>query len=196
MVLTEGHPETAGPLEKLARAAADEKLPPLDAWQPAVQKDMGLRISRDGAWHYLGSPIARPSLVRLLSRVMKREGEDFFLVSPVEKLRIEVEDAPFLAVELECAGESQSQRLVFRTNVDDVVIAGKAHPIWVNEDPISGAPSPYIEVRDGLWALINRAVYYELAERVVPSPNTPGQWGVFSEGCFFELGSVDASDCA
>ena len=183
-------------MEKLARAAADEKLPPVDAWQPAVQKDMGLRISRDGAWHYLGSPIARPSLVRLLSRVMKREGEDFFLVSPVEKLRIEVEDAPFLAVELECAGESQSQRLVFRTNVDDVVIAGKAHPIWVNEDPLSGEPAPYIEVRDGLWALINRAVYYELAERVMPSPNRPGQWGVFSEGCFFELGSVDASDCA
>ena len=183
-------------MEKLAQAAADEKLPPVDAWQPTVEKDMGLRISRDGAWHYLGSPIARPSLVRLLSRVMKREGEDFFLVSPVEKLRIEVEDAPFLAVELECAGESKSQRLVFRTNVDDVVIAGKAHPIWVNEDPISGIPSPYIEVRDGLWALINRPVYYELAERVMPSPNTPGQWGVFSEGCFFELGSVDASDCA
>ena len=87
-------------MEKLAQAAADEKLPPVDAWQPTVEKDMGLRISRDGAWHYLGSPIARPSLVRLLSRLMKREGEDFFLVSPVEKLRIEVEDAPFLAVEL------------------------------------------------------------------------------------------------
>ena len=196
MVLTEVHPETAGPLEKLARAVADEKLPPVDAWQPTVQKDMGLRISRDGAWHYLGSPIARPSLVRLLSRVMKREGEDFFLVSPVEKLRIAVEDAPFLAVELECSGESQSQRLIFRTNVDDVVIAGKAHPIWVNEDPLSGEPAPYIEVRNGLWALINRSVYYELAERVIPSPNSPGQLGVFSEGCFFELGSVDASDCA
>ena len=196
MVLTEVHPETAGPLEKLARAAADEKLPPVDAWQPTVKKDMGLRIGRDGAWHYLGSPIARPSLVRLLSRVMKREGEDFFLVSPVEKLRIAVEDAPFLAVELECSGESQSQRLIFRTNVDDVVIAGKAHPIWVNEDPLSGEPAPYIEVRDGLWALINRSVYYELAERVIPSPNSPGQLGVFSEGCFFELGSVDASDCA
>ena len=195
-MLTDVHPEAAGPLEKLARAAAGEKLPPVNAWQPAVQKDMGLRISRDGAWHYLGSPIARPSLVRLLSRVMKREGEEFFLVSPDEKLRIEVEDAPFLAVELECAGESQSQRLVFRTNVDDAVIAGKAHPIWVNEDPLSGAPAPYIEVRDGLWALINRSVYYELAERVIPSPNRPGQWGVFSEGCFFELGSVDASDCA
>ena len=196
MVLTEVHPETAGPLEKLARAVADEKLPPVDAWQPTVQKDMGLRISRDGAWHYLGSPIVRPSLVRLLSRVMKREGEDFFLVSPVEKLRIAVEDAPFLAVELECSGESQSQRLIFRTNVDDVVIAGKAHPIWVNEDPLSGEPAPYIEVRDGLWALINRSVYYELAERVIPSPNSPGQLGVFSEGCFFELGSVGASDCA
>ena len=194
--LTEVHPESAGPLERMARAAADEKLPPVDAWQPSIQKEMGLCISRDGAWHYLGSPIVRPSLVRLLSRVMKREGEDFFLVSPVEKLRIEVEDAPFLAVELECAGESESQRLIFRTNVDDVVIAGEANPICVNEDPISGEPAPYIEVRDGLWALINRAVYYELAERVTPSPEVPGQWGVFSEGCFFKLGSLDASDRA
>ncbi len=194
--LTEVHPESAGPLERMARAAADEKLPSVDSWQPSIQKEMGLCISRDGAWHYLGSPIVRPSLVRLLSRVMKREGEDFFLVSPVEKLRIEVEDAPFLAVELECAGESESQRLIFRTNVDDVVIASEANPICVNEDPISGEPAPYIEVRDGLWALINRAVYYELAQRVTPSPEAPGQWGVFSEGCFFKLGSLDASDRA
>ena len=194
--LTEVHPESAGPLERMVRAAADEKLPSVDSWQPSIQKEMGLCISRDGAWHYLGSPIVRPSLVRLLSRVMKREGEDFFLVSPVEKLRIEVEDAPFLAVELECAGESESQRLIFRTNVDDVVIASEANPICVNEDPISGEPAPYIEVRDGLWALINRAVYYELAQRVTPSPEAPGQWGVFSEGCFFKLGSLDASDRA
>ncbi len=194
--LTEVHPESAGPLERMARAAADEKLPSVDSWQPSIQKEMGLCISRDGAWHYLGSPIVRPSLVRLLSRVMKREGEDFFLVSPVEKLRIEVEDAPFLAVELECAGESESQRLIFRTNVDDVVIASEANPICVNEDPISGEPAPYIEVRDGLWALINRVVYYELAQRVTPSPEAPGQWGVFSEGCFFKLGSLDASDRA
>ena len=157
---------------------------------------MELRISRDGAWYYLGSPIERPSLVRMLSRVLKREGKDFFLVSPTEKLRIEVEDAPFLAVELERTGRGKSQRLVFRTNVDDVVIAGEAHPLHVDENPVNGEPAPYVEVRDGLWALINRSVYYELAELIQPAPTVPNEWGVISEECFFKLGSLDASEHA
>lgn len=185
-----------GSLERLAVAARDEKVPPVNSWQPATQRDMELRISRDGAWHYLGSPIERPSLVRMLSRVLKREGEDFFLVSPTEKLRIEVEDAPFLAVELERTGHGKSQRLVFRTNVDDVVIAGSAHPLHVDEDLVSGEPAPYIEVRDGLWALINRSVYYELATLIQPAPTAPNEWGVISEECFFKLGSLDASEHA
>ena len=132
----------------------------------------------------------------MLSRVLKREGKDFFLVSPTEKLCIEVEDAPFLAVELERTGRGKSQRLVFRTNVDDVVIAGEAHPLHVDENPINGEPAPYIEVRDGLWALINRSVYYELAELIQPAPTVPNEWGVISEECFFKLGSLDASECA
>ncbi|MGE4659829.1 MAG: DUF1285 domain-containing protein [Arenicellales bacterium] len=186
-----------GRLERLAGAARSTKLPPLDSWQPSIHRDLELRISRDGAWHYLGSPIVRQSLVRLLSRVLIKEGDEFFLVSPTEKLRIEVEDAPFLAVELERLGHGEAQRLIFRTNVDDVIVAGKEHPLHVDEDPVSGEPAPYIKVREGLWALVSRSVYYELAELVQPAP-PPGKhrWGVVSEGHFFGLGSIDEPDCA
>ena len=186
-----------GRLERLAGAARSTKLPPLDSWQPSIHRDLELRISRDGAWHYLGSPIVRQSLVRLLSRVLIKEGDEFFLISPTEKLRIEVEDAPFLAVELERLGHGEMQRLIFRTNVDDVIVAGKEHPLHVDEDPVSGEPTPYIKVREGLWALVSRSVYYELAELVQPAP-PPGKhrWGVVSEGHFFGLGSIDEPDCA
>ena len=186
-----------GRLERLAGAARSTKLPPLDSWQPSIHRDLELRISRDGAWHYLGSPIERQSLVRLLSRVLIKEGDEFFLVSPTEKLRIEVEDVPFLAVELERLGHGETQRLIFRTNVDDVIVAGKEHPLHVDEDPVTGEPAPYIKVREGLWALVSRSVYYELAELVQPAP-PPGKhrWGVVSEGHFFGLGSIDEPDCA
>jgi len=129
--------------------------------------------------------------------VLIKEGDEFFLVSPTEKLRIEVEDAPFLAVELERLGHGETQRLIFRTNVDDVIVAGKEHPLHVDEDPVTGEPAPYIKVREGLWALVSRSVYYELAELVQPAP-PPGKhrWGVVSEGHFFGLGSIDEPDCA
>ena len=113
-----------GPLEALALQAKHDKRPPLSSWSSGVARDFPLRISRDGRWHYLDSPIERASLVKLLSRVLVREGDEFFLVSPEEKLRIEIEDAPFLAVEMEQIGSGDRQKLVFRTNVDDVVIAG------------------------------------------------------------------------
>ena len=166
-----------GRLERLAGAARSTKLPPLDSWQPSIHRDLELRISRDGAWHYLGSPIVRQSLVRLLSRVLIKEGDEFFLISPTEKLRIEVEDAPFLAVELERLGHGETQRLIFRTNVDDVIVAGKEHPLHVDEDPVTGEPAPYIKVREGLWALVSRSVYYELAELVQPAPPEGRQKG-------------------
>ena len=153
-------------------------------------RDMDLRITRDGTWHYLGSPIQRTRLVRLLSKVLRRESEEFFLVSPQEKLRIRVDDAPFIAVEMEYLGDAEDQRLVFRTNVDDVIVAGVDHPIRIVENPKTREPSPYIAVRDGLDALISRAVYYELADIAQPAP-APRQHtlGVTSEGCFFALGS-------
>ena len=180
-------------MEKLAQAAADEKLPPVDAWQPTVEKDMGLRISRDGAWHYLGSPIARPSLVRLLSRVMKREGEDFFLVSPVEKLRIEVEDAPFIATLMQVSGKGKEQVLRFETNVGDATLAGPDHAMRFEIDPTSGEPSPYVHVRARLEALISRAVFYDLVELGVVEGD---DFGVWSHGVFFPITKADEIDLA
>tara|TARA_Y100000385_G_C13044278_1_gene616726 strand:+ start:839 stop:1426 length:588 start_codon:yes stop_codon:yes gene_type:complete len=178
-----------GPLEALALQAKNEKRPPLGSWSSSVARDFPLRISRDGRWHYLGSPIERASLVRLLSRVLVREGDEFFLVSPEEKLRIEIEDAPFLAVEMEQIGSGDLQKLVFRTNVDDVVIAGVEHKIWVNEHPTTQEPSPYIEIRDGLNALINRTVFYDLAERAICASGDAEKdvCGVMSDGYFFNL---------
>ncbi|MDC1072999.1 DUF1285 domain-containing protein [Gammaproteobacteria bacterium] len=178
-----------GPLEALALQAKHEKRPPLSSWSSGVARDFPLRISRDGRWHYLGSPIERASLVKLLSRVLVREGDEFFLVSPEEKLRIEIEDAPFLAVEMEQIGSGDRQKLVFRTNVDDVVIAGVDHKIWVNEHPKTQAPSPYIEIRDGLHALISRTVFYDLAERAIGASGDAENdlCGVMSDGYFFAL---------
>ena len=182
-----------GPLEALALQTKNEKRPPLGSWSSGVARDFPLRISRDGRWHYLGSPIERASLVKLLSRVMVREGDEFFLVSPEEKLRIEIEDAPFLAVEMEQIGTGDLQKLVFRTNVDDVVIAGVDHKIWVNENPKTQEPSPYIEIRDGLDALINRAVFYDLAELAIYTSVSPNKdlCGVMSDGYFFNLAESD-----
>jgi|TARA_B100000959_G_scaffold83352_1_gene88752 hypothetical protein len=179
-----------GRLEHFAATLSDAGLPPLASWQPPMVRDMDLHIARDGTWHYLGSPIQRTRLVRLLSKVLRRENEEFFLVSPQEKLRIRVDDAPFIAVEMERLGKPDDQRLVFRTNVNDVVVAGADHAICVVEDSRTGEPAPYIGVRDGLNALISRAVYYELAEIAQPAP-APRQHtlGVTSEGCFFALGS-------
>ena len=161
-----------GPLEALALQAKHEKRPPLSSWSSGVARDFPLRISRDGRW-----------------RVLVREGDEFFLVSPEEKLRIEIEDAPFLAVEMEQIGSGDRQKLVFRTNVDDVVIAGVDHKIWVNEHPKTQAPSPYIEIRDGLHALISRTVFYDLAERAIGAPGDAEKdlCGVMSDGYFFSL---------
>lgn len=182
-----------GRLEALALAAKDQKWPPLDAWTPKITRDFGLTITRDGLWHYLGSPIERHSLVKVLSRVLRKEGGNYFLLSPVEKLRIEVEDAPFVAVEVERIHSGEQQKLVFRTNVDDVVIADASHPIRVAEKRDSGEPAPYIAIRDGLEALMTRPVFYELAEMAQPARDgQSGVYGVWSAGQFFPLGRIDA----
>ncbi|MDP6140247.1 MAG: DUF1285 domain-containing protein [Arenicellales bacterium] len=180
-------PELTGLAARLG--AAD--LPPVHAWQPEFCGDMDLRIARDGSWHYQGSPISRVRLVRLLSTVIRREGDEYFLVSPEQKLRIRVDDAPFVAVEMESEGQGQTQRLLFRTNVNDVVAAGRDHPMRVMEHGPAAEPAPYLLVRDGLEALISRAVYYQLAAMVIPaSEGDAGVLGVWSDGCFFALGRV------
>jgi hypothetical protein len=153
-------------------------------------QDFDIRIAADGAWYYRGSKINRWPLVKLFSTVLRRENDGtFWLVTPAERGRIEVEDAPFVAVELSAEGSGPGQTLAFRTNVGDWVEADAGHPIRVEEDTVTGAPRPYIGIRDGLEALLLRPVFYDLVERAEKGGPDGGQrLGVWSRGCFFPLG--------
>lgn len=152
--------------------------------------DFDIRIARDGAWFYRGSPIDRKPLVKLFSTVLRREENgEYWLVTPVERGRVEVEDAPFTAVELTVSGAGTAQLLQFRTNVDDWVEVGPDHPIRVAHAPDSGEPSPYILVRDRLEALILRSVYYHLVAIAVEQEHEGKTvLGVWSKETFFPLG--------
>jgi hypothetical protein len=157
--------------------------------------DLDMRIARDGTWFYHGSPIGRKPLVKLFASVLRREHDGtYWLVTPVERGRIVVDDAPFLGVELDASGAGADQILVLRTNVDDSVAIGPDHPLRVAEDAASGEPSPYVLVRrgrdgrPGLEARLARPVFYELVERAVPDPHDPARLGVWSSGAFFALG--------
>lgn len=145
--------------------------------------DIGLKIARDGTWYYQGSPIGRQPLVKLFATVLRREDDGYYLVTPVEKVPIEVEGEPFIAVEMTREGEGADQRLSFRTNVDDVVTAGPEHRIGFRPEPGYGH-APYVEVRDGLRAQLARPVYYELTELAV---DTDEGMGVWSGGAFFRF---------
>lgn len=143
--------------------------------------DIGLRIARDGTWYYQGGPINRKPLVKLFASVLRREEDGFYLVTPVEKVPIEVEGDPFTAVEVTCEGRGKDQRLTFRTNVDDVVTAGPEHRLGFRAEPGAGHV-PYVEVRDGLRARLARPVYYELTALAVETEEGTGVW---SDGAFF-----------
>lgn len=163
-----------------------------DATRPLLfEGDIEMRIARDGTWFYQGTPIKRERLVRLFASVLMRdEAGDYWLKTPVEKARIQVEDAPFLAVEMTVEGEGTDQRLIFRTNLGEEVAAGPEHPLRIEEDPESGEPSPYVALRGGLEALLTRPVFYELAQLAVPDETSPDRLGVWSGGAFFALGSA------
>ncbi|HUN50592.1 MAG TPA: DUF1285 domain-containing protein [Candidatus Sulfotelmatobacter sp.] len=177
----------------LIAALRNRKLPPVHSWNPAHCGPSDMRIARDGTWSYRGSPIGRMPMVRLFSTVLRRDADDvYYLVTPVEKLTIEVEDVPFLAVEMLVEGSGRGQRLSFRTNVDDAVLADAAHPIRVVEDAASGEPSPYVLVRDRLEARIVRSVFYDLVELGGEAPvGGETQFGVWSAGVFFPIGKLD-----
>jgi uncharacterized protein len=142
----------------------NRKLPPVDQWNPAFCGDIDIRIARDGNWLHEGRPFLRQPLVRLLSSILKREGDEYFLVSPVEKMHIQVEDVPFVAVGMtqEEGEHGSSPTLVFRTLTDDVIRLDREHLMRVETDPVSGEPRPYIQVRGGMEARIHRPVFYEL----------------------------------
>ena len=158
--------------------------------------DIDLRIARDGTWYYHGSPIERKQLVKLFaSALIRDEAGDFWLQTPAERCRITVDDAPFLAVEVAIEDVGANQRLTFRTNVDDIVIAGPKNPIRVGVAIKTGEPSPYLLVRDGIEALITRAVFYDLVELGVKrNKQETSLLGVWSEGIFFTLGNLEENE--
>lgn len=173
----------------LAQLPKDKGLPPVHLWNPDFCGDIDMRIARDGTWYYLGSPIGRKPMVRLFSSIIRRDGDDYFLVTPVEKVGITVDDAPFVAVSVEVSGEGEQQVLRFVTHVEDEVEAGAEHPIRVVIDPLTQEPSPYVHVRANLEALIHRNVFYQLVELAVVREIEGRCWlGVWSGGQFFPIG--------
>ncbi|MCE9506951.1 MAG: DUF1285 domain-containing protein [Alphaproteobacteria bacterium] len=151
----------------------------------------GIKILKDGTWLYQGSPITRHNLVKLFASVLHRDDKGgYWLVTPFEKGRIEVEDAPFTAVELKSSSSGESQTLLFRTNLDDWIEAGEEHPLRVEINPETGEPSPYILVRAGLEALIVRSVYYELVKLAVADETKKGLLGLWSRNIFFPIGKI------
>lgn len=175
---------SAESLATAARSASKGGLPPVHLWNPAFCGDLDMRIARDGTWFYLGTPIGRPELVRLFSTILRRDGDDYFLVTPVEKVGITVDDAPFVAQDFEAAGSGADQILTFETNVGDSVAAGPDTPIRVTRDPDSGEPSPYVLVRANLEALIDRKSFYRLVDI---GAHHDGWFGLWSGGAFFPI---------
>lgn len=172
--------------------AEHKGLPPVHLWNPPFCGDLDMRIARDGSWFYMGTPIGRPAMVRLFSTVIRRDGDDYFLVTPVEKVGIKVDDAPFVAVELKVEGDGEAQVLRFITNVGDETEAGPEHPMRVELDPESQEPAPYVHVRANLEALIHRNVFYQLVELAVPHEADGMKWlGVWSHGAFFPIGRAE-----
>ena len=168
-----------------AAQAPGRGLPPVHLWNPAHCGAIDIRIRRDGAWLHEGAPIARERLVRLFSTVLRLAPDGFHLVTPAEKLRITVDDAPFLAVSVDRVGDA----LRFVTNVGDVVDAGPEHALRVETDPVTGEPSPYLHVRRGLEARLTRPVFLELADM---ASERDGALGVATQGAWFELGPAEA----
>jgi len=164
------------------------RLPPVDKWNPPLSGDIDIRITRQGIWFHEGGEIKRQPLVKLFSSILKRENSEYFLVTPVEKWRIQVEDAPFFFTVLGVEHRGDEQALVLTSSTDDVVIVSREHPLRVAVDAVSGEPSPYIRVRGGMEGLLSRSVYYQLAD-ISEAQQVAGEeiLGVSSMGCFFSL---------
>ena len=171
--------------DSLEALQADKKLPPVSKWQPERVGHIDIRVARDGTWYHEGEPFKRPALVKLFATVLRRDPDGYCLVTPAEKLLIEVEDVPFLAVDLDVRGEGAQMELLFTTSVDDYVVADTAHPIRVEQH--NSEPRPYVMVRDDLEALINRPVFYRLVEHAVQEDK---QLAVYSRGTRFPLGQL------
>jgi uncharacterized protein len=175
-------------LAGLAKLMADQKLPPVDKWNPPFCGMIDMRIARDGTWYYLGSPIGRLPMVKLFSSVLRKEPDgSFVLVTPVERVGIIVEDAPFLAVEAFNDGKEKTRRFGFRLKTDDAVEVDLDHGLRLQFDPATEEPRPYVHVRGGMEALINRSVFYELVAWAMDEQQPGGPLGLWSNGIWFPL---------
>jgi hypothetical protein len=191
--MTEAVPETRKPIDvsalslaELAKLLEEQRLPPVERWNPERCGHSGMRIARDGTWFHEGEAIRRPAMVRLFSTVLRREEDGrHVLVTPVEKLDIDVEGTAFRAVTMAREGKGEKQRLAFGLDTGDAVILGPSHPLVIFDT--EQGPSPRIKVRHGLEAELTRAVYYELADLAIATDeHLPGVW---SDGMFFSLGA-------
>jgi hypothetical protein len=176
-----------------ARAVAEKGPPPVHLWNPPFCGDLDMRIATDGTWFYLKTPIGRPALVKLFASVLKREGDKYFLVTPVEKCGITVDDAPFLAVELEVKEGDRGRMLRFRTNVDDWIDCDRDHVLRFEPEHATGGLKPYLHVRRDLWAKVTRALFYDLVE-LGEERDIDGQrmFGIVSAGEFFAMAPADS----
>lgn len=171
-------------------AAGEAREPaPVHLWNPPLSGEMDMQIARDGTWYHEGDPIGRKALVQLFAGILKYDDDGrYYLVTPVERWAIKVDDAPFVATQLKVEGQGEQQKLVFTTNLQDSFVAGKDHPIRVTVDPETQEPSPYVLVRTNLEALINRNLFYELAELAVEREHNGNPClGVWSQDCFFPI---------
>lgn len=194
--MTESGKQRAGGVDGIAAAAKREGAkgpPPVHLWNPPFCGDLDMRIASDGTWFYLGTPIGRLPLVKLFASVLKREGDKHFLVTPVEKCGIVVDDAPFLAVEMQVERGAAGQVLHFRTNVDDWVACGPEHGLRFVTDPATQGLKPYLHVRRDLWAKVSRAVFYDLVE-LGEERMADGtlMFGVTSMNAFFAMVPADS----
>ncbi len=184
-----------GGLEALVASVGggNRPLPPIDEWNPPFCGDIDMRIAADGTWFYQKTPIGRPALVRLFASVLKREGEKYVLVTPVEKVGLIVDDVPFLAVELRAEHDARGQLLRFRTNVDDWVEADATHAMRFEMQRENGGLKPYLHIRRDLWAKVTRALFYDLVE-LGEEREVGGKamFGVASGGEFFAMAEAGA----
>lgn len=192
--------DLAGALRGLADAetAGAKGLPPVHLWNPEFCGDLDMRIARDGTWFYLGTPIKRQRMVKLFSTVLRHDEDGkYYLVTPVEKVGIQVDDAPFVAVDMDVSGEGKVQVLTFRTSLGDEASAGPEHPLRFEIHGETDEPSPYVHIRARLEALINRAVYYKLVDLAVEEMiEGEAHFGVWSGGQFFDFAKVSELDGA
>lgn len=181
---TNGPTRTA--LARVADSTPARGLPPVHLWNPPLSGEMDLRITGDGSWVHERREIAREGLVKLFASILKREGDRFYLVTPVEKWAITVEDAPFVAVDVDVSGHGEAQQITFTTSLGDTAIAGPDNPLRVAGD--STGPTPYVDIRAGLEARIDRKSFYRLIEHGTTAPHAGEDWfGLWSSGVFFPL---------